>query len=81
MGNNEKSKKRDARERFVDLANKRVTKTIKDMRLVGNLANRRVYKYEDVDAKKIVKALQQELDILKARFRGDQGDDDSIFSL
>lgn len=81
MGIVEKSVKRDARERFVGLANKRVTKTIKDMRLVGNLANRRVYKYEDSDAKKIVRALQQELDVLKARFRGDQGDDDAIFSL
>lgn len=33
------SEKRDARERFVELANKRVTKTIKDLRLVGNLSN------------------------------------------
>lgn len=75
------SEKRDARERFVELANKRVTKTIKDLRLVGNLANRRSYKYDDSDAKKIIRVLQQELDILKARFRGDQGDDDSIFTL
>lgn len=75
------SEKRDARERFVELANKRVTKTIKDLRLVGNLSNRRIYKYDESDAKKIIRVLQQELDVLKARFRGDQGDDDSIFSL
>ena len=73
--------KRNARDKFVELANKRVTKAIKDMRLIGNLANRRAYQYEDADAKKIIRALQQELDILKARFRGDQGNDDSIFSL
>lgn len=72
---------RDAREKFVELANKRVTKAIKDMRLVGNLSNRRAYKYDGSDAKKIIRALQQELDILKARFRGDDGGDDSIFSL
>jgi transcription elongation GreA/GreB family factor len=77
-GNNEK---RDARAKFIELANKRVTKAIKDIRLVGNLSNRRAYKYEDADAKKMIRALQRELDVLKARFRGDDGDDDSIFSL
>lgn len=77
----ESTEKRDAREKFVELANKRVTKTIKDLRLVGNLANRRAYKYTENDAKKIVRALQRELDVLKARFRGDEGDEDSIFTL
>jgi hypothetical protein len=75
------AEKRDAREKFVELANKRVTKAIKDLRLVGNLANRRAYKYNENDAKKIVRALQRELDVLKARFRGDEGDEDSIFTL
>lgn len=77
----EKTEKRDAAEKFVELANKRVTRAIKDLRLVGNLANRRAYKYDDADAKKIIRALQREVDVLKARFRGDDGDDDSIFSL
>ena len=72
---------RDPRERFVDLANKRVTNAIRQIRLVGNLANRRAYNYTDADAKKIVRALQQEVNVLKARFRGDDGDDGSIFSL
>ena len=31
------SKKRDSRDKFVELANKRVTRVIKDLRLVGNL--------------------------------------------
>ena len=75
------TEKRDPREKFVELANKRVTKAIKDLRLVGNLANRRAYKYTENDAKKIVRSLQRELDVLKARFRGDEGDEDSIFTL
>jgi hypothetical protein len=45
------------------------------------LANRRAYNYTDADAKKIVRVLQQEVNVLKARFRGDDGDDGSIFSL
>ena len=73
--------KRDPREKFVSLANKRVTKAIKDLRLVGNLANRRAYKYDDADAKRIIRALQREIDVLKARFHGDSGDDSAIFSL
>jgi hypothetical protein len=81
MGAQQIAHARDARERFVELANKRVTKTIKDLRLVGNLANRRSYSYDEADARKIIRALQRELDVLKARFRGDDTDGDSIFSL
>lgn len=73
--------KRDPREKFIELANKRVTKTIKDLRLVGNLSNRRIYQYTDEDAKKILKALQKEMDTLRVRFRGEAGDDDSVFTL
>lgn len=72
---------RDPRQRFVELANKRVTNAIRSMRLVGNLSNRRAYQYTDADAKKIVRALQEELDVLKMRFRGDRGNDSTIFSL
>jgi hypothetical protein len=73
--------KRDAREKFVELANKRVTRAIKDLRLVGNLANKRNYKYDEMDAKKVIRALQREMDTLKARFRGDESDEDPVFSL
>lgn len=72
---------RNPRERFVDLANKRVTNAIRQIRLVGNLANRRSYEYSETDAKKIVRALQQEINVLKSRFHGDDGDDSAIFSL
>ena len=44
-------------------------------------ANKRSYEYSDDDAKKIIRSLQRELDVLKARFRGDDGEDGSIFSL
>jgi hypothetical protein len=72
---------RDPRERFVELANKRVTTAIKSVRLVGNLANKRAYNYSEADARKIIRALQDELDILKSRFRGDRSDAEKIFSL
>jgi ABC-type Fe3+-hydroxamate transport system substrate-binding protein len=72
---------RDPRERFTELANKRVTVAIKQLRLIGNLANRKNYSYDTDDARKIVKALQRELDDLKSRFKGEDNSDSSIFSL
>jgi hypothetical protein len=58
------------REKFVSLANKRVNRAIKDLRLIGNLSNRSAYTYADDDIRKIVRALQRELDSVKARFGG-----------
>jgi ABC-type Fe3+-hydroxamate transport system substrate-binding protein len=72
---------RDKRAKFVELANKRVTKTIRDLKLVGNLSNRAAYDYTDEDAKKIVRALQKEVDSIRSRF-ADNGDPTSLdFSL
>lgn len=72
---------RDKRAKFVELANKRVTKTIRDLKLVGNLSNRAAYDYTDDDVKKIVRALQKEVDSIRSRF-ADNGDSTSLdFSL
>lgn len=67
---------RNKRERFVALANARVTKAIKSIRLVGNLSNKSSYEYAPDDAKKIIRALQREIDVLRGRFsKGGSGDD------
>lgn len=54
--------------KFIELANKRVNKTLKDIQLVGNLANKQNYEYTELQAKQIIKALQQELDDVKHAF-------------
>ena len=59
---------RNKREKFVALAESRVTKTIKDIQLIGNLSNKNSYDYEEEDVRKIFRALQKELDAAKARF-------------
>lgn len=59
---------RDKRAKFVELANKRVNRAIKDLELVANLANRRNYEFDEEQAKKIVKALQNQMDLLKQSF-------------
>lgn len=72
---------RDKRAKFVELANNRVNRTIKDLRLIGNLSNRASYEYTEEDARKILRALQRELEDLKLRFRGEDQNDDTLFSL
>lgn len=59
---------RDKRQKFQELAEKRVNKAIKDLRLVGNLSNRNNYSFDEGDIRKIVKALEDEMRALKGRF-------------
>lgn len=72
---------RDPRERFVSLANKRVEAAIQQLRLVGNLANRKNYEFTDAEGKKIVRALQAALDDVKERFKGDEQRSSGTFRL
>lgn len=64
------------RKKFVELAEKRVSRALRDIKLIGNLSNRSNYMYTDEDAKKIFKALQTAVADLKARFdrRGDDSE-------
>ncbi len=60
---------RDKSAKFVELANKRVNRALKDIQLIGNLSNRQNYDFSDDQAKQIIKVLQQEIDILKLCFQ------------
>ena len=46
------------RDKFVELAENRVSRVVKDIRLIGNLSNRTNYSYTDEDVKKIVSTLK-----------------------
>ena len=60
---------RDAdRAKFVNLAGKRVTKALNDIRLIGNLSNRSNYDYTEDDVAKIFRALHDEVSACKRRF-------------
>jgi len=72
---------RDKRKKFIDLAEARVNRAIKDIRLIGNLANKAAYDYSDEDSKKIFRVLQKEVDAAKSRFTGESGGKDSDFKL
>ena len=70
---------RNKRAKFVELAENRVNRAIKDIRLIGNLSNRSAYEFTEEDIRKIFKALLKELDTAKGRFsRGDKSDDDGF---
>ena len=59
---------RDSRAKFKTLANKRVNKALQTLKLIGNLSNKRHYDYDDSDAKKILKALEDELKNVRQKF-------------
>ena len=69
------------REKFVELAEKRVSRALKDIHLIGNLSNRSNYSYSEEDAKKIYSALKKALDEMKARFDSKGSDQKDIFKL
>ena len=71
----------DKHEKFKELAEKRVNRAIKDIRLVGNLANRNNYTYTDQDSAKICAALELELKSLRAKFSSDENKQSTIFKL
>jgi len=71
----------DKREKFVGLAENRVNRAVKDMRLIGNLANRSNYSYTDEDAKKIVKALKDALEEVRVKFDSGGRSDSEEFKL
>ena len=72
---------RDKHGKFVELAMKRVNKALDQIRLVGNLANRMTYEFTNEEAKKILRALQKEVDSVKSKFGDSNGGGDHKFTL
>lgn len=72
---------KDKREKFVLLAEKRVVRAIRDIRLIGNLANKNNYSYSEQDALKIIAALEGEVKLMKSRFLSDSARTTPLFKL
>ena len=58
----------DKREKFVRLAESRTNKVLKEVSLIGNLANRSNYDYNSSDVEKILKALKKSISELENKF-------------
>lgn len=72
---------RNKREKFIELAEARVTRAMRDIRLIGNLSNRSAYTYTEEDVRKIFKALQKELETARSKFGGDVDSRERGFTL
>ena len=59
----------EKRENFIRLAEGRVTRAIDSIRVIGNLSNRSNYEYTTEDSKRIIDALQSEINALKVQFK------------
>lgn len=59
----------EKRKKFKELAEKRVSNTMKNIQLIGNLSNTRVYEYDDENIKKIFKTLREELSLAESKFK------------
>ena len=57
----------EKREKFIQLAESRTINAIRAIRVIGKLGNKSHYQYDESDVKKIVNALNKEVDALKAR--------------
>jgi hypothetical protein len=71
----------ERRQKFVQLAERRVGNAIKQIRLIGNLSNKGNYSYTLKDAEKIFSALNRELRAMKARFDDGGNSAESDFKL
>ena len=72
------SKKND---KFKQLAENRVRKVIKLLKLIGNLANKSHYDYTTNDAKKITSTLNAEIKKIQEKFNARNSNDDNDFKL
>lgn len=72
-----KKSQSEKREKFVHLAQSRTINAIKAIRVIGKLGNKSHYQYDEMDVKKIVAALNKEVEALKARL-SDQGSKVSV---
>jgi hypothetical protein len=62
-----KTSKADKRAKFVQLAENRTRNAIKAIRVIGKLGNKNAYEFDDADVQKIIRALNKEIEALKAR--------------
>ena len=53
------------RSKFVELAEKRTINAIRSIRIIGKLGNPNAYDYEEDDVKKIINALNKEIESLR----------------
>ena len=68
-------------QKFRELAENRTNRALDAIRRIGNLSNTQLYEWEDVDLKKIIKALKDAIGEVEERFVAPKGKKPGKFSL
>lgn len=66
-------------QRFQRIAERRVNETMRALRLLGNLSDRRNYAYTDEQVAMVLGAIDQEIRALKGRFKAESVTDVQVF--
>lgn len=69
------------REKFRKLAESRTNNALITIGRIGNLSNRQLYEFEEVEVRKIVKALKEAVSEIESRFASPRGKADPGFKL
>ena len=69
------------REKFISLAEKRTNNALKQINLIGNLANKTNYDYTEKDVRQIFTSLERALGQTKSKFETGGTSDRSTFKL
>ncbi|MFN3961117.1 MAG: hypothetical protein ACK4NP_14585 [Parvularculaceae bacterium] len=73
--------KASKREKFVRLAQSRTANAMKAIRIIAKLGNKSHYEYDERDVRKIVAALNKEVEALRSRMLSSGGKDLVEFNL
>lgn len=82
MAENEKRpQKRDKKQKFRVIAEKRTNKALDAIKRIGNLSNKQIYEFEDAEIKKIMRALREAVSLTESRFSSLKNKSGGGFSL
>jgi hypothetical protein len=71
----------EKRQKFVTLAERRTINAIKAIRVIAKLGNKNAYEFTEVDVNKIAKALNREVELMKAKMSSKGSKETVDFSL
>ena len=74
-------KTEDKRQKFRDLAESRTNKAIEAISRIGNLSNRQIYEFDEVEVRKIIRALKDAITKVEGRFHSPRGKSGGGFKL
>lgn len=68
-------------DKFKRLAAKRTNTVLEDLRILGNLSNRANYSYNEEEVRKIFRAIESKVKLVKSKFKANLGKNERKFKL